>query len=171
MVLKELHHKLGNRGVPPFDEPDNLREVWPWQHSQIDCFRRTRYEFLGFVEKEGRTMISDEIYKDLVAAVSNVGADITADCERFLSDLRTDFQGSDGEFVKYVQANVETWFRVVNSFPAWVQNADWQFHRGKPMVFVGETPIPKAAGLFHDDACVFVFLSDDGVTKCVIQVS
>jgi|GEM_PF-5861225 len=45
-----------------------------------------------------------------------------------------------------------------------------QFHRGKPMVFVGETPIPKAAGLFHDDACVFVFLSDDGVTKCVIQV-
>jgi hypothetical protein len=47
---KELHHNLGNRGVPPFDEPIHLREVWPWQHSQIDRFRHTGYEFLGFVE-------------------------------------------------------------------------------------------------------------------------
>ena len=47
---KELHHNFGNRGVPPFDEPIHLREVWPWQHSQIDRFRHTGYEFLGFVE-------------------------------------------------------------------------------------------------------------------------
>jgi hypothetical protein len=116
-------------------------------------------------------MIANEIYSDLLAAVSNVGADLTGDCEQFLSDLRTSFQGTDEEFVQHVQANVDRWFRVVNSFPEWIQNADWQFHRGKPMVFVGATPIPKAAGLFHDEACVFVFLSDDGVTKCVIQVS
>ena len=116
-------------------------------------------------------MISDAMYSNLLAVVSNVGADITSECEQFLSELRTTFQGTDEEFVQHVQANVDRWFRVINSFPAWIQNADWQFHRGKPMVFVGETPIPKAAGLFHDDACVFVFLSDDGVTKCVIQVS
>jgi RHS repeat-associated protein len=49
-VRMELHHNLGNRGVPGFDEPIHLREVWPWQHSAIDHYRRTGYEFLGFVD-------------------------------------------------------------------------------------------------------------------------
>ena len=116
-------------------------------------------------------MIPDDIYGELLAAVSNVGADITGDCEQFLSGLRIEFKGTDEDFVQYVQTNVDRWFRVANSYPVWIQNADWQFHRGKPMTFVGEIPIPKVARLFHDDACVFVFLSEDGVSKCVIQVS
>lgn len=116
-------------------------------------------------------MIPDEIYGDLLAAVSNVGADITGDCELFLLDLRANFTGTDDEFVEHVRENVGSWFRVITSCPEWIQNAEWQFHRGKPMIFAGEIPIPKSAGLYHDDACVFVFLSEDGVTTNVIQVA
>lgn len=49
-VSKELHHNLGNRGVPGFDEPLHLRELWPWEHARIDPSRRLDYEFLGFVD-------------------------------------------------------------------------------------------------------------------------
>lgn len=62
---------------------------------------------------------------------------------------------------------VQVRFRVSN----WRQNAEWQFHNHKPMVFVGEIPIPKSAGLYHDDASLFVFISEDGVTKTVVQVT
>lgn len=113
-------------------------------------------------------MIPDEIYGDVLAAVSNVGADITGDCEQFLSELRANFTGNDEEFVRHVQENIGRWFQVVTSYPEWIQNAEWQFYKGKPMIFAGEIPIPKSAGLYHDDACVFVFLSEEGVTKSVI---
>lgn len=49
-ISKELHHNLRNRGVPGFDEPLHLREVWPWQHEVIDEFRRTGYEFVRFAD-------------------------------------------------------------------------------------------------------------------------
>ena len=116
-------------------------------------------------------MIPDEIYGALLSAVSNVGADITSDCEQFLSALRTDFNGTDNAFVEYVRANIRGWFRAVGAYPEWIQNADWQFHKGKPMLFVGDIEIPKSAGLYHDDACVYVFLSEDGVTTSVVQIA
>ena len=49
-ISKELHHNLRNRGVPGFDEPLHLREVWPWQHELIDQFRHTGYEFVRFAD-------------------------------------------------------------------------------------------------------------------------
>ena len=116
-------------------------------------------------------MIPDELYGELLAAVANVGADITDDCEQFLSELRTEFAGTDEDFLKHVQKNVGRWFRVITSYPQWVQNAEWQFHEGRPMVFAGEITIPKDAGLFHDDAYIFVFLSERGVIKNVIQIA
>ena len=45
---KDLHHNLGNRGVPGFDEPIHLREVWPWEHADLDPNRFVGYDFLGF---------------------------------------------------------------------------------------------------------------------------
>lgn len=49
-VSKELHHNRRGRGRPGFDEPIELREVWPWEHELIDDFRFTGYEFLNFVD-------------------------------------------------------------------------------------------------------------------------
>jgi RHS repeat-associated protein len=49
-VSKELHHARRNRGVPGFDSPLDLREVWPWEHAKIDSQRRPGYTVIGFVE-------------------------------------------------------------------------------------------------------------------------
>lgn len=49
-ISKELHHNLGNRGFPGFDEPLHLREVWPWQHEILDSSRRTGYQVLKMLD-------------------------------------------------------------------------------------------------------------------------
>jgi len=49
-VSKELHHSLGNRGLPPYDEPVYLRELWPWEHTKLDPSRRLGYEFVTFAD-------------------------------------------------------------------------------------------------------------------------
>jgi len=51
-ISKELHHARGGRGVPGFDTPMELREVWPWEHGAIDSQRRPGYTFLDFVKKD-----------------------------------------------------------------------------------------------------------------------
>lgn len=49
LVSKELHHANGNRGVPGFDEPINLQEVWPWEHENLlPPGRKLDYDFIGF---------------------------------------------------------------------------------------------------------------------------
>jgi RHS repeat-associated protein len=51
LVEKELHHANGNRGVPGFDDPISLREVWPWEHeSLLPPGRRLDYDFIRFNE-------------------------------------------------------------------------------------------------------------------------
>ncbi|MHC5542823.1 polymorphic toxin-type HINT domain-containing protein, partial [Singulisphaera rosea] len=47
-AVKELHHARGGRGVPDYDTPRDLREVWPWEHAAIDPSRRLDYTFFGF---------------------------------------------------------------------------------------------------------------------------
>jgi RHS repeat-associated protein len=50
LVEKELHHAGGNRGIPGFDEPIDLREVWPWEHELLfPIGRQLDYDFLRFL--------------------------------------------------------------------------------------------------------------------------
>jgi hypothetical protein len=48
-VSKELHHVDGRVGLDPH-RFSNLREVWPWEHEEIDPFRHTGYEFINWVK-------------------------------------------------------------------------------------------------------------------------
>ena len=48
VVTLEIHHNRGGRGIQGFDEPIDLREVWPWEHEQIDPNRHTGYDFISF---------------------------------------------------------------------------------------------------------------------------
>ncbi len=49
LVKKEIHHAMGNRGVPGFDEPIYLREVWPWEHEKLlPPGRKLSYDFICF---------------------------------------------------------------------------------------------------------------------------
>ena len=49
LVEKELHHARGNRGKPGFDEPIEVREVWPWEHENLlPPGRHLNYNFISF---------------------------------------------------------------------------------------------------------------------------
>ena len=37
-VPMELHHKNG-RNIPNPHAQDNLQQVWPWEHAEIDPYR------------------------------------------------------------------------------------------------------------------------------------
>jgi len=61
-------------------------------------------------------------------------------------------------------------FRCLSTRPDWIQDPDWQWFDGRPLVFVGSIDAPP--GTFHDDARFYLFWSPEiGVTKCVIQVA
>ncbi|MBD5135607.1 MAG: hypothetical protein HDT39_06550 [Lachnospiraceae bacterium] len=49
LVSKDIHHANGNRGIPGFDEPIYLREVWPWEHENLfPPGRKVNYDFIKF---------------------------------------------------------------------------------------------------------------------------
>jgi hypothetical protein len=171
-ISKELHHALGNRGTSPFDEPINIREVWPWQHESIDAYRHIGYEFLNFLDWSW-VMNLDDVYENLLPIVSQIGAqiDVPIESEQFFEKQAAEFLGEPDEFIEFVRMNLKKWFRIVNERPRWLQEAEWQFDGGVPMTFVGQIDIPKSAGLYHDDAALFVFVSPTGVSKTLIQVA
>ena len=47
-VVKELHHARANIGTPGFDDPVDLKELWPWEHEVLDPHRQLNYDFISF---------------------------------------------------------------------------------------------------------------------------
>jgi hypothetical protein len=119
-------------------------------------------------------MIPDDLYQDVLELVSRAGARIEcpAECEEFLDQVIAAHQGTRGELIEYMIANVGNWFKCVNEGPRWIQEAEWQFFDGRPMVFIGQHDILRSEFLFHDDASFYVFYSPEhGVTKTIVQVA
>lgn len=52
LVSKELHH-INGRDIPNPHAAENLQELWPWEHAEIDPDRYTGYEFVEFVGNTG----------------------------------------------------------------------------------------------------------------------
>lgn len=46
---KELHH-IGGRRIPGANSSGNLRELWPWEHAQVDPRRHIGYELLQILQ-------------------------------------------------------------------------------------------------------------------------
>jgi len=119
-------------------------------------------------------MTLDDVYADLTRIVSEVGAQVDVPIERevFFSQMLEGFADHREQFLDYVTKNVQEWFRVVEHGPRWLQEGEWQFSGGRPMVFVGQIDIPAARQFFHDDAAFFVFWNPEtGETKTLVQVA
>lgn len=119
-------------------------------------------------------MTLDDLFEELIPMVSEVGAlvDVPIESEDFFSNIIEQFEGTRKECLDYIKSNLKNWFKFVKKGPDWIQEAEWQFANGKPLVFVGQINIPKETGYFHDDAAFFIFWdTDSGETKTVIQVA
>ena len=119
-------------------------------------------------------ILSGEHATRLYEAVTKLGAlpDFPGEAREFLEREYGKFGGGPDEFVEYVRANAAHWYRSVAEPPPWIQEAEWQYDAGRPMVYVGSVQVSTESGFFHDDATFYVFWSPDlGTTKTVIQVS
>ena len=116
-------------------------------------------------------MTLDELFDDVLEIVSHLGAAITHQLEPFLSAQVESIQGSRADVLTAVAELAPTWFRSVENPPEWIQEAEWPVEDGIPMVFLGQVPISRSAGLFHDDAAVFVFIGPNTGVTSLVQVA
>lgn len=119
-------------------------------------------------------MTLEDVYPEVLEMISAMGARVEApiECERFLSRAIEQYTGNREQLLEQIARDVKTWFHCLRARPRWIQEAEWQFHDDRPMIFLGQIDIVKGDNLFHDDASAFVFYSPTaGITKTVIQVA
>lgn len=116
-------------------------------------------------------MTFDEAIPVLFEVIPRYGArpDIPIEAEEFFTELVASFDDRD-VLRSHLEANAPVWFRCLREQPDWIQDAEWPWSGGRPMVFVGSIDAPP--GTFHDDARFFVFWSPEvGTRQCTIQVA
>jgi len=95
--------------------------------------------------------------------------DIPIEAEEFFTSLVTNYDDPDS-LRSYLEKQAPGWFRCFREPPDWIQNPEWPWAAGRPMVFVGCIDAPQ--NTFHDDGRFYLFWSPEvGTTECVIQVA
>jgi hypothetical protein len=119
-------------------------------------------------------MTFDDVYEDLLMIASEWGVrvGIPIECDFFFRNQVDIFKGSKEEFLEYIKIQMPIWFRSAGSLPNWIHECEWQFHEGKPMLFVGQHDISGEQSGLHDDSSIFVFWDPPSrETKVVIQTA
>ncbi len=126
-----------------------------------------------------RTELPDEVRRVLFDVAGRLGfyPDGGPESEPFFrrrADGYAERTAVDGAAAReWLVEQLEMGFRALRERPRWIQDPDWQFRNGEPMLFVGQLDVPAGTTrLFHDDAAFFVFWSpEEGVTETIIQVA
>ena len=119
-------------------------------------------------------LLEGPLLRPIYEAITRYGAlpDYPSDARDFLQRQLDEFVGTDEQFVSYIRSKSGEWFRSAAGLPPWIQEAEWQYADGRPMLYVGYVGLPENSGWLHDEARFFVFWSPElGMTKVVIQVS
>jgi hypothetical protein len=77
----------------------------------------------------------------------------------------------DTNVVAWLESSIPQHFLALRKRPEWLQNPEWPFADGKPMIFVGQIDLPKAdaPNVFHDDTSLYVFVGAKTRPEVVIQ--
>lgn len=116
----------------------------------------------------------EEVYVELMKTLSDIGVrpDLPIECEHYFTKMVDEFPGNQSEFINHVRENMRSWFRSLSDEPTWLQEPEWQFHNGKPMVFVGQINVPPTGEFFSDEAVFMTFWdADSGEIKVLVQVA
>ena len=94
------------------------------------------------------------------------------DAETFFTVLLSHYSGPSerGCLVDWLNNQLSTLFVSVGERPRWIQNPDWQFAHGKPMIFAGQIDISKKAfPFYHDDTSLYIFIASKEEPRVVVQ--
>jgi hypothetical protein len=116
-------------------------------------------------------MTFEEAIPELFDVIPRYGArpDIPIAAETFFTELVLRFDDR-ATLRRHLEEHAAEWFRCLQRRPEWIQDPEWPWAGGRPMVFVGSIDAPP--GTFHDDARFYVFWSPEiGTRECIIQVA
>ena len=74
-------------------------------------------------------------------AETEFGASVTHELAEALHDKWTS-QGSPVDPGEWIRTEISQIFPVVDARPRWNGEPDWQYHEGKPMLFLGQLNLP-----------------------------
>ena len=117
-----------------------------------------------------------ELPEDMLELLLGLGKDMGIDpissdaMESYFFTLWKQFSGDKRERQGYFERAIKRDFKVMKEYPHWLQETEWQFHNGKPMIFVGQldATIRRDGGLYGVSFYVF-WDEKDGTTKTVTQ--
>lgn len=93
------------------------------------------------------------------------------DSERyFLNAINTIDCNDVRDLMLQLEPKIRKDFVCLNEQPEWIQDSDWQFNEGKPMIFIGQLSKGYNNLGISWDMIFYVFYDpDDGTVKTVIQ--
>ena len=117
-----------------------------------------------------------ETYFLLVEVSYRWGVDPSSslESEQFFRDLLKKYKGpsSKEDVAKWFEIEIRHNFTALGERPRWIQEPEWPFAKGKPMVFAGQIDVStKGNGVrfFHDDTSLYVCVSPDAAPTVIIQ--
>lgn len=91
--------------------------------------------------------------------------------EKYFIKLLEEYQDNNS-LKDLLRTAVANDFEVADKKPEWIQDPEWQFNDGRPMIFIGQLEIKHNKIRLHDDAVFYVFLDrESGITKTIIQIA
>lgn len=115
-----------------------------------------------------------ESLKVLLLLGPKYGFDPTAssESEEYFVKLTKEVVREGPDLQARLEEQIAREFRCMMGMPRWIQNPEWQFAGGRPMIFVGQMEVQASLGYFHDDAVFYVFWdAETGGTRVTIQVA
>lgn len=113
--------------------------------------------------------IIDPLYQ--LCGKYDLDPEMNIDSERyFLNIINTIDYDDVKDLMLQLEPKILKDFVCLNEQPEWIQNPDWQFNEGKPMIFIGQ--LSKGynnLGISCDMVFYIFYDPDDGTVKTVIQ--
>ncbi len=122
---------------------------------------------------EFETEISDDVLLWLLKIGNKYGFDplSSEESEAYFVQLVREYNLQDDTEKAMLQKRLAKEFASCGKPPVWIQGAEWPFHKGKPMVFVGQIEAAVTRDGNHYPNVFYVFWNaEDGETVTVVQV-
>lgn len=117
---------------------------------------------------------NEHTFELLLDACSEFQVDPTSSlvAESFFRNLLQSYSGSqnDEAVVTWLNEKLAQNFVSIGDRPHWIQNPQWPFVNGVPMIFVGQLEIKNPPrSVFHDDTTFYVFVNKGSQPIVVMQ--
>jgi hypothetical protein len=94
--------------------------------------------------------------------------------EEFFRNLLAQYTGHADNLAAWLEQQNPRHFIALGDRPRWIQNPEWPFSDGRPLVFAGQIDVSTqhggiAAEIYHDDTSLYVFIGRGVQPVIVIQ--